>query len=38
MRLLLEAFGFFSTLVVIYLAFAFMAAANDQLWFSWVVS
>lgn len=36
MRLLCEALGFFTSLVVIYMAFAFLAASNDTLWQSWV--
>jgi len=36
MKMLVEALGFFSTLVVIYLFFAFIAASNDKLWASFV--
>jgi hypothetical protein len=36
MKMLVEALGFFSTLVVIYMAFAFAAASSDTLWQSWV--
>ena len=36
MRLLCEALGFFTFLVVIYMAFAFLAASNDTLWQSYV--
>ncbi len=36
MRFLCETLGLLSFFVVIYMAFVFLAATNDQMWSTWV--